>query len=441
MTVWTSGAGLFLIATVEFSSPAYALYQFATRDGQCEDVAIDRINDGSDLRLPLGTSRVVLWGFAMDTVAGNHPPTTGVSGTGTSTVNVVQRRTGSDNLNGPCQAFIGSVVVDITNGPATNTQNFRRTINLPLQGVAGFGAGTAHVPISIRVFPTPVAEFQAGPTVPLILGPTGQPIPPLPLTQDPCLSSDVQFLDNNVKLRIQLPPGASTDESNCTFGVAVHLTENADARVAIDPGLHLTLSGAPAFVQMSIPSQVGGCPLFMNFTQCDAVLTFSTLQVRHITTLSASNIRFVQPNGTQSNPLRLEVLPATGSGFAQNPTVAPQVVQDGDPFDVHFAIAPAASGAGQQINFVMDQTQCFDLSPFPDAPGSADPAVHELPGPIAAGQTTAIITIHAAASTDPTCAGNPTPVTHELKAFFPGTDAQVCPPTTCRRAKVRVSRP
>jgi hypothetical protein len=45
---------LALIVVCVAAPPARALYEFATRDGQCRDVAIDRVGDGFRSASPAG---------------------------------------------------------------------------------------------------------------------------------------------------------------------------------------------------------------------------------------------------------------------------------------------------------------------------------------------------------------------------------------------------
>jgi hypothetical protein len=414
-------AGLALAALCAATAPAQALYEFATRDGDCPDQKIDRVNDGQDLRLPLGTSRVVLWGYAMDTERAVLNDLV-VSGVGDTDVRVVERRTGDDNSNGPCHVNMGSLVVDITNGPATNTQNFRKKLRFRLNGFAGFDVNAiARVPISVRRFPRPTASYAAGQTL------------------DTCLSPDTEFLLNNQTLRIRLPPGHQSAQSNCQFSVRVRLTDSEDARVDVDPGLHVTLAGAPAFVTLQIPP--GGACGSMNFGQCDVTLQFDEFQVRQLTTQSNSNIRFRQPNGTQSNAIRLAIIPNLACGFAADPVLSPDRIPVGDAFDALFRIAGSCPDP-QQIYFTMNRADCFDLGAFPDAPGIADSNVRRLPQPIAPGATTATITLRALLNPPSGCAASaPDSTSHKLKAFFPGADSQVCPPETCRTSTIRIFRP
>lgn len=277
-----------------------------------------------------------VWGNSVDLA----DPTTGFtfSGPAGTTASVIARHSGTDNNTRGC-GFVGSAVVRL-NTPGTITANAAASVSFKMP---------------LGDFSTLAMTIVANPALSQATWTTNGALS----STMPCLvkTGSITTLNQDTKLVIQLPPGASQDQTTCTSNTLGVRVQPATGSADVEATFAYKVTGLPSFVTVSQnPSSV--TPF------ADPLLTFAfnVSAIRALTSTSSSTITIANPGATnRATTLTLQVTPTPGQGFSQVATANPASTIAGNPIDFTINLsAPAA--AGQVITWRMTQASCFTQS-------------------------------------------------------------------------------
>ncbi|MGE5101113.1 MAG: hypothetical protein ACM3SX_14095 [Deltaproteobacteria bacterium] len=325
-------------------APAWAGVEYVTSTSNC---TTHIAGPGDALTVMAGPGmRFEVWGNSVDLTN----PTTGFKFTGPAGMqaSIVARHSGSDNAARGC-GLIGSAVVQVsTSGTLTTNAAASVSFQMPLGDFSTLG-------MTIVAHP---ALSQATWTTSGTLQPSNLP----------CIvkTGSISLLNQDTKLVIQLPPGASQDQTTCTSNViSLRVRPASSQTVDVEPSFKYNVTGLPSFVTVS-QSPSTATPFAVPLLS----FTFSVSGIRALTTTSSSTITIANPIATnRTTTLALQVSPTPGQGFAQVATANPTSTTAGNPIDFTLKLsAPAKSG--QIITWRMTQAACFKQA-VAEAPYSA----------------------------------------------------------------------
>jgi len=375
---------------------AWAGVEYTTNTGNC---TAHITGPGVALKLMAGPSvRFEVWGNSIDLTN----PTTGFKFTGPAGMqaSIVTRHSGADNSARGC-GFVGSAVVQVST-PGTITTSTGASVS----------------------FQMPLGDFSTQPL-------TIVPYPPLALatwstngalqpSNLPCIvkTGSITLLNQDNKLVIQLPPGASQDQTTCTSNViAMHVHPASTQDAGIEPSFKYNVTGLPSFVTVAEPV------LASAFSAPELDFTFNVSGIRALTATNSSTITITNPIATnRTTTLVLQVTPTPGQGFAQVASANPSSTTAGNPIDFTLKLsAPAQSG--QVITWRMTQAACFKQA-VTEAPYSPTATFQFFKFP--AGVTSAIIRVLSVNNGG--CTSRLSPTTHIFEAWI--GDARTNPQVT-----------
>jgi hypothetical protein len=375
---------------------AWAGVEYATRTSDCNT---HLAGPGDPLTVMAGPSmQFEVWGNSVDLTN----PTSGFKFTGPTGMqaHIVSRHSGAENSSRGC-GFVGSAIVEVST-PGTMTANAAASVSfqMPLGDFSGLA-------LTITAFPAlaQATWSQSGSLQPSNL---------------PCLikTGSISLLNQDTKLVIQLPPGASQDQTTCTSNtIQVKVVPTSFPIVDISPSFKYTVTGLPSFL-----TEAQTPPALTPLT-----FTFNVSGTRALTAASNNTITITNPIATnRTTTLVLSVSPTAGQGFAQAATANPTSTTAGNPIDFTLKLsAPAA--AGQVITWRMTQAACFKQA-VTEAPYSAASTFQFFKFP--AGVTSAIIRVLSVNGGG--CTSRLGPTTHIFEAWIGDsrTNPQVTTVTT-----------
>ena len=338
---------------------ARAGVEYATRTNDCNT---HLAGPGDALTVMAGPNMdFEVWGNSVDLTN----PTTGFKFTGPAGMQATirSRHSGADNSGRGC-GFVGSAVVRVsTSGTMTADANGSISFQMPLGDFSSLS-------LKIVAFPS---LAQATWTTSGALQPSNLP----------CIvkTGSISLLNQDTKLVIQLPPGASQDQTTCTSNtIHVKVLPTAFPIVDISPSYTYKLTGLPSFL-----TETQAAPALTPLT-----FTFSVSGTRALAATSSSTITIQNPIATnRTTTLVLQVTPTAGQGFAQVATANPASTTAGNPIDFTIKLsAPAATG--QVVTWRMTQATCFKQA-LVEAPYSPTATFQFFKVP--AGVTSAIIRV------------------------------------------------
>jgi hypothetical protein len=390
---------------------ARAGIEFVTSTGSC---ASHVTSAGQTLTLLVGNNvQFEVWGNSVDLA----DPTTGFSfsGPGGFTASVVARHSGPENLTRGC-GNTGSAVVRV-NTPITN------------------GDGTASISFKMPLgdLSTQKIALKGLPAISTIWTTNGVLDP----SQLPCIVKTGSITPSNqdLKLTIQLPPGASQDQTTCTSNV-LNVKVRPASTVSVNfpfpvPGMKYTVSGLPSFLTEN--QAVAQPPT----STASLAFTFDVAKIRALSAQSTSTITITNPDDPQrTNTLTLVVIPTPGQGFSAQASPNPSSTTAGNPIDFTIKLsAPAA--AKQVITWRMTTANCFTQANL-DAPYNAAQPFQFFTFPT--GLNSAIIRVRSVNNGG--CTNKLAPVIHIFEAWVGDsrTNPQVTAVTTSPNyTKVQIS--
>ena len=392
----TMVAGLALALSALTAARARAGVEYVTTTSSC---TTHIAGSGNALSVMAGPGmRFEVWGNSVDLTPSSGFRFTGPAG---MTASIVTRRSGVTNQGRGC-GFVGSAVVQVsTSGTLTSNAAASVSFQMPLGD-----------------FSTLAMTIVAQPALTQATWTTNGSI--LPTTM-PCIvrTGSISAIDQDTKLVIHLPPGASQDQTTCTSNAIELRVHPATTPAAdVEPTITYNVTGLPSFVTVS-QSPSPATPLAVPLL----TFTFNVNAIRALTATSNSTITIANPIATnRTTTLTLQVLPTAGQGFSQVATANPSSVTAGDPIDFTVNLsAPAA--AGQVITWRMTQAACFKQA-LPAAP-YRDTAPFQF-FPVPRGVTSAIIRVLSVNGGG--CTDRRTAITHIFEAWI--GDARVDPQVT-----------
>jgi len=322
-----TAVGVFALALVP-AAQARAGVEFVTRTTNC---TVHIAGSGNALSVQAGSGMTFeVWGNSVDLAPTIRP---GGALTGAS---IVSRHSGAANAARGC-GLVGSMVVSVTSS-ATITANAAATL----------------------AFQMPLGDFSTlGMTIvafPALTQPTWTTSGALQPSSLSCLvgTGSITTINQDTKLVILLPPGASQDQSTCTSNVLTVKVQPGSTSSDVAPTFKYSVSGLPSFVTESqATAELPGVGATLTFT-------FNVAGVRAITTSSTSTITIKNPiNTNRSTTLTLQVSPSTvAQGFSAPASPNPASTVAGNPIDFTLKFAAPTSG-GQVITWRMTQAGCF----------------------------------------------------------------------------------
>ena len=317
---------------------AWAGVEYVTTTSNC---STHIAGSGNALTVMAGSVQFEVWGNSIDLTPGNGFKFTGPGG---MTAGIVTKHSGADNNARGC-GFVGSAVVQVTT-PGNLSANAAASISFQMP-LGDFSTQT------MTIVPQPA-----------LAQPTWTTSGSLSPSSMPCIikTGSITTLNQDTKLVIQLPPGASQDQTTCTSNTIGVRLSAASGSADVVPTVKYNVNGLPSFVSVSqSPSPVSplAAPLL--------TFTFSVSGIRALTAQNNSTITIQNPlNTSRTTTLALQVTPTAGQGFAQVATANPTSTIAGNPIDFTLKLsAPAQSG--QVITWRMTQASCFTQA-VPDAP-------------------------------------------------------------------------
>ena len=323
-----TAAGAFALALLP-AARARAGVEYVTRTTNCTVHIADPSNALTVQAGPGMTFEV--WGNSVDLA-----PTikTGGALTGAS---IVARHSGADNAGRGC-GLVGSMVVSVTsNATITTSAAASLAFQMPLGDFSTLGMTI--VPFPALNQPTWTTSGALQPSkLPCIVG-----------------TGSITTINQDTKLVIQLPPGASQDQSTCTSNVLTVKVQPGSNSSDVAPTFKYSVSGLPSFLTESqATAELPGVGATLTFT-------FNVAATRALTASSTSTITIKNPiNTNRSTTLTLQVSPSPlAQGFTAPAVPNPTSTAAGNPIDFTLKFAVPTSASGQVITWRMTQAGCF----------------------------------------------------------------------------------
>lgn len=361
---------------------ARAGVEYVTRTTNC---TVHIAGSGNALTVQAGPGMTFeVWGNSVDLA-----PTIKTGGALTGAT-IVARHSGADNSSRGC-GFVGSMVVSVSSN-ATITTSAAASLGFQMP-LGDFST------LSMTIVPFPA-----------LAQPTWTTSGTLQPSNLPCIvkTGSITTINQDTKLVIQLPPGASQDQTTCTSNVLTVRVLPGASSTDVAPTFRYAVSGLPSFLSESqataeLPS-VGATLTF----------TFNVQGIRALTTTSSSTITIRNPiNTNRSTTLTLQVSPTAGLGFAAVATANPTKTTAGNPIDFTMQFSSPIRN-GQVITWRMTQAACFAQAESDMPYSSANPYQHyKYTGTGQTALTLRVLSVNAGG-----CTSKLGPTTHIFEAWI-----------------------
>lgn len=398
---WLQVAAITLTLATLLSTEAEAGVEFVAPIGNCTS-KVDAIGDGKDLFIIAGQNvQFEVFGNSVDL----SNPNSGFrmatdSGTGTASARIIRQRGGLENLGRGC-GNVGSAEVEVDSS-VTLTSNIQRSLFFKMPG-----GDESRLQMTIKALPSISGTVWTTTNIPCIVK-----------------TGSVQKLNQDKKVRIQLPAGHQQDQTTCndrTLGAQVHPTDIGELDIQ-GPAFTYAVTGRPSFLSST---QVGGATGPKAHPQFS--FSINVAGIRALNAVSNSNITITSPNTNRTVVLNLEVLPQAANGFTATASCNPPLLVAGDLTDCTITLATAPTGNGQAITWRMTTANCFTQA-VATAPYNANAAFQLYTFP--AGQTSANIRVRSVNNGG--CTSTQTVIGHVFEAWIGNfqTNPQVTTPTS-----------
>lgn len=275
------------LALIALGAPAaQAGVEFVTSTTDCSN-KVDLIGDGKDLFIIAGPNiQFEVFGNSVDL----SNPSSGfrISNSTDSAARIVQQRSGPTNLGRGC-GNTGSAVVEI-DSPVDLNADIQRTLffKMPAQD-------ESPLQIRIRAYPAINATWTSVQNAISCIVKTGT----------------FQKLDQDKKLRIQLPPGHQQDQTTCNQTQLSAQSTSSIGELDIPGTYKHTATGVPSFLTFSQgTARSAGVTAGLQFN-------INVAGIRALTAPSNSTIVVRSVNTNRTSNLTLEVIPGIVNGFTQ----------------------------------------------------------------------------------------------------------------------------
>ena len=411
-----------LAATLVHSGGAAAeTVDYVTPIGNCQ-VRLDAQGNDRSLTLQPGETRFELWANWIDHVTtrqviveDNDP--------GTVSATIGKKRGGPENLARGCEGK-GSVEVTV-NSPVNRNANLRRTLRLTSSD------RTFDQPVNVINLPAFVLTWDNADGVDRCL------------TKEPAGSA--QFINNNKRLEIRLPPGHASDPTNCVDALrlraafnnynvkvesrAPQFTQIHTVRAVARSPLAQPVTRTNTNLQLNLPAYVALVPPpvlytvrpdsltvldLLPFQQNIVILDLLPLEIRKLTRETVLTINIADPDGN-TDSVEMAIFPSNVNGFSAAAGCAPGPVLAGNLLTCRVTFAQPASGVS--LVYRLTTAGCFageagqvPYTPTPNDPNGIQPAIN-----ISQGATFLDFTLRSVNVGN--CAAE-TPVTHQFESAF-----------------------
>lgn len=384
-------AAVVLAVTALGTSTAQAGVEFVTRIGDCTN-KVDLIGDNKDLFIIAGSNiKFEVWGNSVDLSNTSTGFRIGVdSGAGTVTARIIRQRGGFTNQARGC-GNTGSAEVEV-DSVATLTSNIQRSLFFKMPA-----GDESRLQMTIKAWPTINVTWVS--------------------TNVNCIvkTGTLEKLNQDHKIRIQLPPGHQQDQTTCNQKTLSARVDPSDiGELDIFRELSYSITGLPAFLQASPPvaSPVAAPGI---------LFTISVSAIRALTAVSDSNIVITSAQPNRSVTLNLEVIPDLGLGFSASATCNPSSLTAGNPTDCTLTL-PSRLTDRQPITWRMTTASCFTQAVL-EAPYDPNAPFQVFNFPV--GQSAANIRVRSVDNAG--CTDQRAPINHFFEAWIGDfrTDPQV----------------
>ena len=398
---WLQVAAITLTLATLLITEAEAGVELVAPIGNCSS-HVDAIGDGKDLFIIAGQNvQFEVFGNSVDL----SNPSSGFrmatdSGTGTASARIIRQRGGLENMGRGC-GNVGSAEVEVDSS-ANLTSNIQRSLFFKMPA-----GDESRLQMTIKALPSISGTIWTTTNIPCIVN-----------------TGSIQKLNQDKKIKIQLPAGHQQDQSTCnarTLGAQIHPADVGELDIK-GPSFNYAITGRPTFLSSS---QTGGTAGPQEHAQL--AFAINVAGIRALTTTSNSNITITSPNTNRTVVLNLEVIPNLANGFSAVATCNPSSLVAGNLTDCTLTLATAPTGNGQAITWRWTTASCFTQA-VATAPYNANAAFQLFTFP--AGQTSANIRVRSVNNAG--CTSTQTAITHVFEAWIGNfqTNPQVTTPTS-----------
>lgn len=404
------------LAAILLPRASMAAVEFVTPIGTCSKV--DTIGDGKDLSIQAGNDmQFEVWGDGIDI---NPAVRVAIDDSNVDTfvtARILRAHNGAENLTRGCKILKGSVEVEV-DSPAEAGATRQRSLYFRMTLGDESRLQTQVVP-----FRTPVWTF-------------------VDLQQSPaaCLTKNigtvVQDLDNS-RMTITLPPGASTDTTNCALTFRTSVAPADRPEIDIQRPFNYNVTGAAIMTLISGSNTAAGA-LYTQMIR----FTGNVANIRGTTAARSLWLTAATPNPNKTDTLNVVINPPpVTNAFTQAAkcynTVTGATINVNDAFQCELKLSQTPPAAGQIISFEVIDRLCVaagaNTVTYSSATGIGtytapnSGTIHQIPLRALGGNT----------SVNTPCANLISPVAHTLKFWVGQRDTESGPDFTQTQINIR----
>jgi hypothetical protein len=402
-------AAVLLLAAAMLPRASVAGVEFVTTIGTC--FKVDTISDGLDLSLQAGNDmQFEVWGFGVDLV--DMRMTVDNNNDTSVTARIIRRHNGAENLLRGCRQATGSVEVEVDSSVTAGAIRER-----------SLWFGDSRLQMRVVPFQTPVWTF-------------------VDLQQNPaaCLTKNigtvVRDLDNS-RMTITLPPGASTDTTNCALTFRTSVAPADRPEIDIQRPFNYNVTGVAIMTLISGSNTAAGALSTQSIR-----FTGNVANIRGTTAVRSSWLTAATPNPNKTDTLNVVINPPPATNaFMQAAkcynTVTGTTINVNDAFQCELKLSQTPPAAGQIITFEVIDRLCVaagaNTVTYSSATGIGtytapnSGTIHQIPLRALGGNT----------SVNTPCANRISPVAHTLKFWVGLRDTESGPDFTQTQINIR----
>ena len=393
-----------------------AAVEFVTPVGTCDKV--DTTADGKDLSVQAGPDRrFEVWGDGIDVNPAVRVTVDDSLNDSLVTARIIRAHNGAENLLRGCKIAKGSVEVEV-DSPAEAGATRQRSLRfrMPL-------GDESRLPMRTVPYRTPVwtvTEVRQRPADCLTRG----------------VGTVVRDL-NNTRLTITLPPGASSDTSNCAVDVLTWVSPEDRPEIDIQGQFRYTVR-APLLTLNT------GADLFQSALQSKGMLfSANVADIRRTTAMRSNTLTVATPNPNRMDSLALVINPPpTANAFTQacicrNATTG-TTINVNDDFQCEIRLSQLPPAGGQLISIEARDRLCVAAGASPPVTYSSASGLGSFTAPNTSTFhqcSSVFLTMTRSAGTP--CASLTSPVAHTMKFWIGARGAESGPVFTQCQIRIR----
>lgn len=414
-------AGL-LLAAAMLPRAGIAAVEFVNHIGSCDKV--DTIADGKDLSLQAGNyMQFEVWGDGIDVNPSVRVAIDDSNVDSFVTARILRAHNGAENLTRGCKILKGSVEVEV-NSPAEAGATRQRSLyfRMPL-------GDESRLPTRVVPFRTPVWTFYY-PNSLIYL----EQVPAQCLTKN--IGTVVSDL-NNSRMTITLPPGASTDATNCALTFRTSVVPADRPEIDIQRPFNYSLTVPALMTLISGTNKASGA-----LQTAPIRFTGNVANIRGTTATRSLWLTVATPNPNKTDTLNVVINPPpVTNAFTQAAkcynTVTGTTINVNDAFQCELKLSQIPPAVGQLITFEVSDRLCVaagaNTVTYSSATGIGTytapntGTIHQIPLRALGGNT----------SVNTPCADRISPVAHTLKFWVGQRDTESGPDFTQTQIQIR----